>query len=365
MKKKLLAASIAAAIAVPTLANAGEHRFYGDLRGSVSSVDESFDDGREGESFDNNDSQINFQGDHGPGIYHVQVGIRNDENDGREGSGSTYLRQVYAGIKGSYGTVTVGRRSTDYKWYGGEEVDPFFDTSAVGARGRFATAGPTYGLSQLTDDFTDGSIAYLSPVYKGFQANGGIYIDDSDVDEHTYGAGLRYKTSGVVVGVQYLDFGSVDGDDLANDDNGNGVVDEGDFIDRPVPGSEGFEDALRAHGGFQGRNFFVGVSYEKLGGESGFRDDRDYLYVHGKYQITPATALAASYGQVDDDAETDNTDPAEGLISVEGDGYNVGVFHKLFEKTTIYGLYSDVSLDNGLDTEVFSLGLNQGFEFGE
>jgi hypothetical protein len=369
MNKKLLAASIAGVIAVPLTASAGEHRFSGELRGSVSHVDDDFPRGREGESFNNNDSRVDLQGSHGPGIYHIQVGIRTDDENRTENiGGATYLRQAYAGLKGMYGTLTVGRRSADYKWYGAEEWDPFWDTSRAGFDGRFTVAGPGYGASELTDPFVDNSIAYLTPVVPvGFgtlQANAGVYLDDTNEDEHSYGAGLRYKASAFVAGAQYLDFGNPSGEEIAEDANGNGVLDETDFKSR-FEGNRGFRRAYKGYAGVNGKNFLVAGSYEHLDGEEGFREDRDYYYALAKYNVTPSTYLAGSYGMVDDDEDTDNLDPQEGLVDIGGDGHTLGVFHQLYEKTTVYGLYSKASLDNDADTDVVSVGLNQGFEFGQ
>jgi hypothetical protein len=364
MRKKLLAASVIGVVVAPMAANA-EHRFSGELRGSISHVDEKFDGGLDGESFHNNDSRVDFQGNEGIGIYHLQVGIRTDDDDRSSNrGGATYLRQGYAGLKGSYGTLTFGRRSPDYKWFGGEEWDPFWDTSRAGFNGRFTVAGPGYGQSALNDPFIDNSFAYLSPVYHGFQINGGVYLDDSNADEHTYGGGIRYKHGAFVVGSQYLDFASPSADDIAEDSNGNGVLDETDFKSR-FSGSEGFRRAVKGYGGVQGKNFLAGVSYEHLDGRNGFRADRDYYYAHVRYNATPATWLAASYGRVDVKEGTSNTDPSAGLVSLAGDGETFGLFHKLADKTTAYGLYSRSELENDADAEVYSVGLNQAFEFGD
>lgn len=153
----------------------------------------------------NNASRLGVRGDVSgetiSAFFHLETGVSVDSDT--EGRGFTQ-RFLYGGLRGDFGTVTVGRHTTAYK-AAGLEIDPFYDTSAISTTGGVPAtglfAGATFGLSNLTNGFADRAVSYASPDVLGFTGNGVVYLDP-DAD-HDYGFGLRYQRHGFDAGLQY------------------------------------------------------------------------------------------------------------------------------------------------------------------
>lgn len=126
MKKLILAATVAAVLAPAAVI--ADSKVYGNFRGSVVSTDTAA--GSSQTQFVNNASRVGVKGEYGTeggltGFYNLQLGAKNDTNGG---SGTTQ-RFFFAGVKGGFGKVMVGRFSSPYKM-AGLKTDPFYDTSA-------------------------------------------------------------------------------------------------------------------------------------------------------------------------------------------------------------------------------------------
>lgn len=102
------------------------------------------------------------------------------------------VRAFFGGVAGSYGTLIYGRAKSDYRLTG-EAVDPFYNTSVIGFTGGFARGGANYGLSNLSNGFSDNALIYRSNDYSGLRFNTAVYVNDSTGndpnDKHDYGAG--------------------------------------------------------------------------------------------------------------------------------------------------------------------------------
>ncbi|MFO7605600.1 MAG: porin [Desulfurivibrionaceae bacterium] len=306
---------------------------YGNFRFSYNYVDEADSTLRA----DNNASRLGFKGeikgDLLTAFYHLESGANNDA----EGSAFT-SRFYYGGVKGQFGSVTVGRHSTAYKM-AGLALDPFYDLAhvgpAVGPDGSiFAASGATYGTSALTNGWANNTLAYSSPEFVGLKLNAAAYFDDSEEDNHDFAAGLTYAIGPFGVGVQYH---------AVDDHTVGGSV-------APWAGKVDELDAYRVHGSFDSGPFKIGASYEKLDYDADTSEDVDYIYVSATYAVLPTTRLALSVGDVSDG-------------DAEGTGGNVGIFHDLFKNTTVYGLYSMVDLDSAgaEDVDIVSLGFIYDF----
>jgi hypothetical protein len=298
---------------------------YGNFRFSFNQVDDADQDALSG---DNNASRLGFKGEFkGDGLtafYHLEAGADND--DDTTSNTAFTERFYYAGLRGGFGSLVVGRHSPAYKM-AGLATDPFYDTSANGAAGQFAAAGATYGLSALTNGFANNAIAYTSPkLGDALTANAAIYVDDSKQDdEHSYGLGLAYGSGPITAGIQYFD---------------------GE--------ANGWNDALKAyrlHGGYKAGALALGLSFENVEPDAAGAADVNYLYLSGVFSMSEQTRLAVSVGNVDEGAN-------------EGAGVNVGVFHDVFKNTTLYGLYSTVDRDDNVDADVFSVGMIYNFNVG-
>ena len=132
---------------------------------------------------------------------------------------------------------------------------------------------------KTTNGFTDNALQYTSPAFGGVKVNAGVYIDDSNEDEHGMGAGISWSGSGINVGLQYA----------ANDTN---VA--------TIPGVAADGTAMRVHGGFKGKGFSVAASYEVL--DNNTADDPTYLYLTGTFNMSDKTRLVGSIGVVGEGA---------------------------------------------------------------
>lgn len=129
---------------------------YGNFRFSAALINRN-STGSDGLTTNNSASRIGIKGSVGnsdlKAIYNLQTGAKNDAS----GSGFT-SRFFFAGLKGYFGSVIFGRHSTPNKM-SSLRVDPFYDTSAGLGNG-----GDTYGLSSMTNGFTNNTLSYISPV---------------------------------------------------------------------------------------------------------------------------------------------------------------------------------------------------------
>ncbi|MCG8037991.1 MAG: porin [Candidatus Thiodiazotropha taylori] len=331
MKKFILATSIASVCALPMAATAG-NTVYGTLSYSVNSVDQDTAGGQDGLSGEDNVSLLGVKGSFGDTIkafYHLQTGAPSDA----DGSGRAFRQRFYfGGLSGSFGKVAYGRMTNAYK-FPGFAMDPFYNLSHVNAGGSVAFGGATYGLSPATNGFTDNALQYTSPALGGgLTVNAGVYIDDSNEDEHGYNFGGQWKADNFNVGVQFASNGDVG----------------------TVPNVVADGDAVRVYGGYKGDNWSVGLSYESVD-LSASVEDVGYLYLVGRYKVTSATEVIGSIGSVDDG-------PAEGT------GFMGGVFHTITDNTQIYVTYSSASIEpaGGVDKDpsVFAIGAKHKFKFG-
>jgi predicted porin len=334
MKKILLSAAIAAICAAPLAASAdASNSLYGQMRYSFNSVDDVTGSGQDGLSGNDNVSLFGLKGsvskDGLKAFYHLQTGAPSDGNGGQ----AFNQRFYFAGLSGGFGKVAYGRMTNAYK-FAGFKLDPFYNLSHVNAGGSFATGGASYGLSPATNGFTDNALQYNSPAFAGIVVNAGVYLDDSNEDEHGTNFGAKWSGNGAYVGVQ-----------LAS--NGKTAA--------TIPGLMADGDALRIYGGYKAKGWSAGLSYETL--DSTATAETNYLYLVGRFNVSKATELVATYGMVDPDA---------GAGTPEGTGFQLGVFQTVLPKTQMYVTYGAASLDaaGSEDPSVLSVGAIHKFGFG-
>ena len=359
MKKKILLATAVAIACGAPLAAMADANIYGQFRYSLNSADSDEGDGSS-MSGEDNVSLFGLKAEVGDDIkafVHLQTGA-NADGDGAvsttttvpvvdpvtglpvvpaatvdvtsttDGGRAFAQRFYFGGLKGSFGTVAYGRMSTAYKM-AGFKIDPFYNLSHVGANGKLSKSLATYGLSAATNGFTDNAIQYTSPEMSGLKVNVGLYIDDSQNDEHGTGVGVAYTAKDFNVGVQFI----------SNDKTAT------------VAKLTADGDAMRVHGGYKADAWSVDASFETVD-VNATGDDKSYMFLVGKYKVAEKTQLVMTIGTVDDDK--DGAD--------EGTGYTLGAFQTIAPKTQVYLSYSAASLDNitaadsGADPTIFSLG---------
>jgi len=348
MKNIILSAAIAAICAAPAVATAADHNLYGQLRYSFNSVDDvnplagTNNDGLSGAD---NVSLFGLKGSVGDddlkAFYHLQTGAPSDNNantteKGNKEAGNAFnQRFFFAGLQGAFGKVAYGRMTNAYK-FDGFKLDPFYNMSHVGAGGTFKTGGASYGLSNATNGFTDNALQYSSPAFNGIKVNAGVYIDDSNEDDHGTSIGAKWSGNGINVGIQFA---------------------SNDTTAATMPGIVADGDALRIHGGYKAKNWSAGLSYETV--DTDANAEADYLYLVGRYNVSNKTELIAAIGSVDPDTNSSQA-------GAEGTGFQLGVFQTVVPKTQLYVTYGQASLDatGAEDPSVISVGAIHKFGFG-
>lgn len=327
MKKLVLAAAIAATT-IPAVSSAAT-TLYGNFRWTVGSFDTA---GVDTVAAVNNASRLGVKGSVGEkggltGFYHLQMGAQND-GTGSAGAGDSgnalSSRFYFAGIKGGFGKLLLGRASHAYKM-AGLRVDPFYDSSAGPGNG-----GSAYGFSNETNGFKNNTIAYTTPkIAGGLTVNAALFVDDTAADEHGSNLGVAWNSKGLTIGAQILS---------AENTPGFGTVGSG-------------AEGTRIHAGYKTKKWSLGVSAEDLdrGAANG-----EFLSVAGTFGFG-AGKLAASYGAVDG--------TLGGGRESAGTGFSVGYFHKLAKKTEGRFIYSSTDYDAGGpgDRDVIGLMLVQSF----
>lgn len=340
MKKTILTAVIAAICVAPAAVVAADNNLYGQMRYSFNSVDDKTGSGQDGLSGNDNVSLFGLKGSAGnddiTAFYHLQTGAPSDKNT----DGKAFNQRFYfAGLKGGFGKVAYGRMTNAYK-FDGFKLDPFYNLSHVNVNGGFATGGGSYGLSPATNGFTDNALQYVSPAFSGVKINAGVYIDDSNEDDHGTGLGISWSNKTINVGLQYAS-------------NAKTAA--------TLPNIAADGDAIRLHGGYKASNFSVGLSYEMVddAGTAGKVSSADYMYLVGRFNVKKDTELVATIGTVSPD--DDST-----AKSAEGTGFQFGVFQTVVPKTQVYVTYGTASLDaaGAEDPSVLSIGAIHKFGFG-
>lgn len=262
-----------------------------------------------------------------------QVGV---DVDGEGGEDAFTRRYFLAGVRGSFGTLTVGRHSTAYKM-AGLRLDPFYDTSALSAGGGVPNtglfAGASYGLSNMTNGWADRAVAYTSPDLHGFTANAATYVDTDS--RHDYGAGLAFRRGGLVAGVQYHDT-----------DGGRSWA----------PAAE-MDHAVRGHAAYSRPDAWsLGVSWERLEARTG--ETQDFVFAAGTVHPAPDLTLAGGLGHVEDRGAVE---PLTGIQPVTGFGYHAGVFYAVLPGARVHALYSHLDADDGPRRHNLALGMTFNF----
>jgi len=187
--------------------------------------------------------------------------------------------------------------------------------------------GATFGLSNLTNGWSERALAYTSPAVAGFRGNASVYVDpDSD---HDYNFGIAFQEGGLEVGVQFY--------------NANGH--------QNWPQAGGINRAVRSHARYsRGDLWSLGASHERIRGTVG--GVQSSLYVAGTLNPSSRVSISGSVGHVGDSGA---------VHDVTGTGHQAGVFYALFRQVRFLALYSHLNADDGSSRA--SLALGTTFQF--
>jgi hypothetical protein len=250
--------------------------------------------------------------------YKLELGAVNDDDT----SGSGLTPRFYWGlVKTQYGQLMMGRLSTPYKM-AGLQLDPFYDTSA-GA----TNAGANFGLSSLTNGFTNDSLVYTSPkIFNYLNLTAGVYIDDADTDQNDYSFGAKLTVNSLNFQLHYLST----------------------HPSSVIANSTLSRDALRFTLNYDYKNWNFGASFEDVD------TDQKYLYVTVGHLCKNGLQMNVSYGSVD-------TPAAE---STDGVGYSVGAFYSILDKTKLSAIASFIDNDDNVShRDIFSVGIIHDFSW--
>ena len=351
MKKSIIALGVAAALAAPIAAQA-DTILYGSARVSVDYNDEDPADGY----WDvvNNDSRLGVMGseDLGGGlsaVYQYEFGV-----DVTEGGNFDGNRPKFVGLKGGFGTVTLGTQDTPYYHVAGV-TDIFNSSKSFGATAWLGGSFNGFSLNPNSDRAGEGSLTreanslyYTTPEFSGFSAEAMLVMNGVRNDAEGYSDGvdlwniaLKYSNGPFFVGASYI---MLDGSNIF------GTVDN-------IPVSFDLDmDQWVVGLGYTYGPFSVGFIYEKgnlneNGLLKGFRvegiqvfpnsDDAQNWYLSGQYAFGNNT-IRAAYGQLDTGLDYDIVgNKYDSTI----DNYLVGYQYNFSKRTSVWVEYIGRSAD--------------------
>lgn len=266
------------------------------------------------------------------------------------------VRAFFGGVSGRLGTLMAGRLKSDWRLTA-EAVDPFYNTSVIGFTGGFARGGANYGLSNLSNGFSDNALVWRSNDVHGLRFNAGLYVNDNNDatgnDEHDYGAGIAWQGKGLLadddvldVSIQYLDINNTAASGIPFNPSAS------------VGGSPGVSDNVKLSARWsQGKRWSLGLNVEHVDVRAE-NDPRLYSYLSGTAAIAPATWLALGIGYLDFES---------GSPDISGLGYTVGVFHEPMKNLRTYAAvravdYDEVRANGDSDTTSIAVGFSYSFE---
>ena len=323
MNKKLLALAVGSALAMPMAAQA-KVTVYGHAQVEIGNIDTGTDN--------------NFSDDASRGRFGIKASeklgngmtalakfeFKTDTSDnlaGKTNSSVLAPRESMVGLKGSFGTVELGRLKQPYKYMGGVTYDPFVATNLEargnGGQSKSELSGTgAFGHS----GFLSNSIAWKSNNFNGISVWALVSIDEADTaaagggadaSDGDYSIGLKYKNGPLEVGVVTINNDATDG------------------------------DATKLFGQYKWGNHKFSASYESL--SVGAADTDVWFF---GYQLKSGNnTFVAQFGNNDPDG------------AGETDYYAIGMIHHMSKKTRIFGGFRNTDISGGTETDVVSVGL--------
>lgn len=368
MKKSILALAVASALALPYAAQA-DTILYGSARVSVDYNDDDKNNPLDGDGYwdvVNNSSRLGVLGteDLGGGlsaVYRYEFGV-----DMTEGGNFESNRPKYVGLKGGFGTVTLGTQDTPY-YHVVEVVDIFNTDKALGSTAWLGGSFNGFDLSLSSDrDVGDGSLFrlenslyYTTPDFNGVTGEAMLVMNGVAGDQNGYSnnidlwnIAIKYSNGPFFAGASYI----------ALDGNSNVFLSNELAVDLDL-------DQWNIGLGYSSGPFSVGFIYEqgKLN-EFGLlntmqingvrllnNDDANNWYLTGEYRFGNNT-IRGAYGQLDTKLDIPGFDD-------KIDNYLVGYQYDFSKRTRLWVEYIGRSADSVLygDQSAVSIGARHDF----
>jgi predicted porin len=349
MKKQLLAAAVATAIAVPMAASA-DVTVYGKLHYSIDSIDydsgisgaipgtgnDSEAAGYDGLAVNSHSSRFGIKGseDLGNGlsaVFQMEFGLSGDDLGNLSNS-----RNTYVALAGSWGVAGIGQVDTPYK-------------SSTGKLEMFGDNIGDYNQLYFDDIRAPDALFYMSPNWNGFSFVAAVVAPSSSVNAD----GIEATS----IAATYANgpwFATLAYEDIADD-----------FV-RDIHGYTVDYDKWRMGLGYTANGLHVGFIYEDRDLEA--VGDGNSWQLSGSYTAGNNTFKVA-YGEVEGMVRSTHysTGPADFLMD-EGDQWSIGVDHKLSNRTSLYAVYTDFEAeDDAVSTardrsfDAFAVGIIHNF----
>lgn len=308
MKKTTLSLAIAALL--PAFANAEKvevelPEFYGKINVSVQSNHEGDEKITE---ISSNSSRLGVKGkielNHGlQGIYQAEYGIEAD--DGDKGGQTFSQRNIFAGIKGSFGQVQIGMFDTPLK-KAQKKVDLFGDYE-----------GDIKSVITNSDKRKENIIQYNTPKIAGFVATvAHIASEDETVNDGT-SSSLTFSNNNVYAAIAY------DTDVLED------------------------TDVLRVAAQYSIADFTFGALWEDNNSQ-GSENDGDGWVTSLAYKATSDITLKAQYGESD-------------IVKEDAKTFSLGADYKLAKSAKVYAFITDEEFADNGSNEYYGMGLEYKF----
>jgi predicted porin len=300
MKKTLIAAGIAAAVAAPVAM--ADTTVYGKIRTAINSGDTTT-------AIQDFSHRFGFKGseDLGNGLtalYTMELATGNDHG------GTTTQRQTYVGLKGGFGTVLLGDASSPQKM-----------TMNVGKKFEDTIADRSYILAE-EGGFKNDVVAYVSPTVNGFHGAVALVADNTTTDD------VAAKSYALVYdnGPLYVGLGATTYDAVAS----------GDSRSLSVAYTMG--------------DLKVSGIIEKVEDDASTRViDEDNKYVDVAYKLGGGNTLIAAWGENDV------------LGTADKEVTSIAVEHAFSKRTQIMAIYDMEETKGSADNDNFSIQLNHSF----
>ncbi|MFZ5723973.1 MAG: porin [Pseudomonadota bacterium] len=372
MNKKLLAVAIGAATTLPVVAEAAGPTLYGKINLSLESVTDARDKRRDSDLADlpgsvtntdsdegwvvrSNDSRLGVKGDAETGITGLTGIYQMEFSVDASGEGTTFgSRDIFAGLKGTFGQIRIGNMDTPLKKAQGK-IDQFNDTAAdikyhIAGEKRMANS-LYYSSPKIVDGLTVNlAIAPGEGIDDPESANAADVLDGP---ADYLSASLTWESEALYLALamdQAIANGSSFGAELAS----------GDII-----------DITRAVAGYKLDDLELGLMYQ-LAEESfdngGNVDEDTSILLSAAYRLGDLK-LKAQYSTT----EGDDGDDTAGDKDREVSQLALGADYALGKATTVYAFYSMLEDDEGSNTnaigatgdddnyDVLAIGIDQKF----
>jgi predicted porin len=308
MKKTALSLAIAAVL--PAFANAEKvevemPNFYGKVNVSVQNTQEGDDSISELVS---NASRLGVKGkialNHGlEGIYQLEYETQVDDGDK---SGQTFSqRNIFAGVKGGFGQVIVGKFDTPFK-KAQKKIDLFNDLE-----------GDIKSAISAHDNRTSNTIQYSTPKMAGLVATvAHIASEDETVNDGT-SSSLTFSQKNVYAAIAY---------------------------DTDV---EDATDALRLVAQYSVSDFTFGALWEQDNTEGSDNEKEGWVY-SASYKLNSDIKLKAQYGESD-------------IVKDNAETYSLGADYKLAKNAKAFAFVTDEAFGDDSSKEYYGVGLEYKF----